>query len=54
LYGEAELNYNLAKNGKGAHNLEYAEELFESANHRLDEAIEQIARKKQDIAQGKM
>ena len=54
LYGEAELNYNLAKNGKGVHNLEYAEELFESANHRLDEAIEQIARKKQDIAQGKM
>ena len=53
-YGEAELNYNLAKKGKGVHNLEYAEELFESANHRLDEAIEQIARKKQDIAQGKM
>jgi len=54
LYGEAEFNYNLAKNGKGAHNLEYAEELLEFANLRLDEAIEQIARKKQDIAEGKM
>ncbi len=54
LYGEAEFNYNLAKNGKGAHNLEYAEELLEFANRRLDEAIQQIARRKQDIAQGKM
>ena len=54
LYGEAEFNYNLAKNGKGAHNLEYAEELLKFANRRLDEAIEQIARRKQDIAQGKM
>ena len=54
LYGEAEFNYNLAKNGKGAHNLEYAEELLEFANRRLDEAIEQIARRKQDVAQGKM
>ena len=54
LYGEAEFNYNLAKNGRGAHNLEYAEELFEFANRRLDEAIEQIVRRKQDIAQGKI
>jgi hypothetical protein len=44
----------LAKNGKGAHNLEYAEELLQFANRRLDEAIEQIARRKQDVAQGKM
>ena len=54
LYGEAEFNYNLAKNGKGAHNLEYAEELFEFANRRLDEAIEQITRRKQEVSQGKM
>jgi hypothetical protein len=54
LYGEAEFNYNLAKNGKGAHNLEYTEELLEFANRRLDEAIKQVARRKQDIAQGKM
>lgn len=54
LYGEAEFNYNLAKTGRGVHNLEYAEELLEFANRRLDEAIQQIARRKQDIAQGKM
>jgi nitrate/TMAO reductase-like tetraheme cytochrome c subunit len=54
LYGDAEFNYNLAKNGKGAHNLEYVEELLEFANRRLDEAIEQIARRKEDIAQGRM
>ena len=54
LYGEAEFNYNLAKNGKGAHNLEYAEELLEFANRRLDDAIGQIARRKQEASQGKM
>ncbi len=54
LYGDAEFNYNLAKNGKGVHNLDYAEELLEFANRRLDEAIEQIARRKQDAAQGKL
>ena len=54
LYGEAEFNYNLAKNGKGAHNLEFAEELLEFANRRLDEAIGQIARRKQEASQGKM
>jgi len=46
LFGEAEFNYNLAKNGKGVHNLEYAEELLEFANQRLDEAIKQLAKKK--------
>ncbi|MGB7572235.1 MAG: cytochrome c3 family protein [Thermodesulfobacteriota bacterium] len=54
LYGEAEFNYNLAKNGKGAHNLEYAEGLLEFANRRLDEAIGEIARRKQEASQGKM
>ena len=50
LYGEAEFNYNLAKNGKGAHNLEYTEELLEFANRKLDEAIKQIAKRKGEIA----
>jgi hypothetical protein len=53
LYGEAEFNYNLAKNGKGVHNLEYTEELLNFANRRLDEAIKQIARRKGEIAKGK-
>jgi hypothetical protein len=46
LFGEAELNYNLAKKGKGAHNLEYTEELLEFANQRLDEALKQLTKKK--------
>ena len=46
LFGEAELNLNLAKKGNGVHNLEYVEDLFESANHRLDEAIKQLEKKK--------
>ncbi len=46
LFGEAEFNFNLAKNGKGAHNLEYTEDLLEIANNRLDEAIKQLAKKK--------
>jgi hypothetical protein len=54
LYGEAEFNYNLAKNGKGAHNLEYTEELLEFANRKLDEAIKQVAKRKGEIAKGRM
>jgi nitrate/TMAO reductase-like tetraheme cytochrome c subunit len=46
LFGEAEFNLNLAKKGNAVHNLEYAEDLFESANHRLDEAIKQLAKRK--------
>jgi hypothetical protein len=46
LFGEAEFNYNLAKKGNGVHNLEYTEELLEFANHRLDEAMKQLSRKK--------
>ncbi len=45
-FGEAELNYNLVKNGKGVHNLEYTEELLEFANNRLDEAIKRLEKKK--------
>jgi formate-dependent nitrite reductase cytochrome c552 subunit len=54
LYGEAEFNYNLAKNGKGVHNLEYTEELLEIANRRLDDAIKQIDKRKEEVAKGKM
>ena len=54
LYGEAEFNYNSAKNGKGVHNLEYAEELLEFANRRLDEAMKQIDKRKGEIAKGRM
>ncbi len=39
--------------GKGVHNLEYTEELLGVANRRLDEAIKQIARRKEEIAKGK-
>jgi len=46
LFGEAEFNYNLAKKGNGVHNLEYTEELLEFANHRLDEAIKQLSKRK--------
>jgi hypothetical protein len=52
LYGEAEFNYNAAKNGKGVHNLEYTEELLDVANRRLDEAVRQIARRKGEIEKG--
>jgi nitrate/TMAO reductase-like tetraheme cytochrome c subunit len=45
-FGEAEFNYNLALKGNGVHNLEYMEDLIEFANHRLDEAIKQLAKKK--------
>ena len=46
LFGEAEVNYNLAKTGKGVHNPEYTDELLEVANRRLDEAIKQLAKGK--------
>ncbi|HUL36612.1 MAG TPA: cytochrome c3 family protein [Thermodesulfobacteriota bacterium] len=54
LYGDAEFNYNLAKNGKGVHNLDYAEELLEVANNRLDDAIRQIDRRKELVSKGRM
>ncbi len=49
LFGDAEFNYNLALNGKGVHNPEYTEELLEFANNRLDEAMKQLTRRKQEI-----
>ena len=54
LFGEAEFNYNLAKTGRGVHNIDYTEELLESANRRLDEATKQLAKRKQEISLGKM
>ena len=54
LYGEAEFNYLLAKKGNGIHNLEYTEELLEFANRRLEEATQQLAKRKQEATQGKM
>jgi hypothetical protein len=49
LFGEAEFNYNLALNGKGVHNPEYTEDLLEFANNRLDEAMKQLTKRKQEI-----
>jgi hypothetical protein len=46
LFGEAEFNFNLAKKGNAIHNLEFSEELIEFANHRLDEALRQLEKKK--------
>jgi hypothetical protein len=54
LYGEAEFNYNLAKSGKGVHNLEYIEELLDFANRRLDEAIKQLTKRKEEAAKGRI
>jgi len=39
LFGEAEVNYNLVKNGKGVHNLEYTEDLLKAADQKLDQAL---------------
>jgi len=54
LYGDAEFNFNLAKQGNGVHNLEYAKDLLEHANKRLDDALKQLAGKKQEVSQKKM
>ena len=54
LYGEADFNYQLAKKGNGVHNPDYTQELLTFANRRLDEATQQLAKRKQEVAQGKM
>jgi hypothetical protein len=46
LFGEAEYNYNLAKSGNGVHNPEYAKELIEFADQRLEEALNQLRKKR--------
>ena len=50
LFGEAEFNYNLVKKGNGVHNLEYSVELLEVADRRLEEAIKQLSKRKQEAA----
>jgi nitrate/TMAO reductase-like tetraheme cytochrome c subunit len=54
LYGEAEYNYLLVKKGNSVHNPEYAEQLIDFANRRLEEATLELAKRKQEVAQGKM
>jgi hypothetical protein len=53
LYGDAELNYTLVKQGIGLHNLPYTEELLEVANQRLDQAIQQLAKRSKGVAEEK-
>jgi len=54
LYGDAEFNYNIVKKGSGVHNLDYADELLQYANKRLDEALNQLARTKKEVSEGKI
>jgi hypothetical protein len=53
LYGDAEFNYNLVIKGNGVHNEEYAEELLEYADTRLDEALKQLSNGEKELAAGK-
>jgi len=53
LYGDAELNYTLVRQGIGLHNLPYTEELLEIANQRLDQAIQQLAKRSKGVAEEK-
>jgi len=43
-FGDAEYNFTLVKRGKGVHNVEYAEELIDFVNTRLDYLEEQLAK----------
>ncbi len=45
-FGDAEYNFNLVKRGKGAHNVEYTEELIESVNIRLKELEDKLAKER--------
>jgi putative sterol carrier protein len=44
--GDADHNFTLVKNGKGVHNVEYAEELIESVNIRLDQLEKELAKER--------
>jgi len=46
LFGDAEYNINLVKEGKGVHNLEYAEDLIEVAKRNLDQVKPMLGKKK--------
>jgi hypothetical protein len=52
LYGDAEFNFNIVKKGKGIHNPEFAQDLLNYSNSRLDEALKQLSDGKQQKAQG--
>lgn len=54
LYGDAEFNYNIVQKGRGGHNLEYAEALLKYASNRLDEALKQLTKSKQEVSKGKI
>jgi hypothetical protein len=45
-FGEAEFNYNLVKRGGGIHNIEYSKEVLKFADHRLDETLKQLTKKR--------
>lgn len=46
LFGDAEYNVNLVREGKGVHNVEYAEELIEAAKKNLDQVEPMLSKKK--------
>lgn len=48
LFGEAEFNFHLAKRGNGVHNPEYSQELLGFASQRLDEALRQLSKRKEE------
>ena len=54
LYGDAEVNFNLAKRGNGIHNLEYMKDLLGYADSRLNAALKQLAKSKQEISKGRI
>jgi formate-dependent nitrite reductase cytochrome c552 subunit len=46
LFGDAEYNINLVREGKGVHNPEYAEELIEAAKRNMDQIEPMLGKKK--------
>jgi formate-dependent nitrite reductase cytochrome c552 subunit len=46
LFGDAEYNINLVREGKGVHNLEYSEELIEAAKKSLEQVDPMLSKKK--------
>jgi len=46
LFGDAEYNFNLLRMGKGAHNLEYTQEVADVTRHMLDEVEKLLARER--------
>lgn len=46
LFGDAEYNINLVREGKGVHNVQYAEELIQAARKNLDQIEPMLGKKK--------